>query len=129
MSLSAWIMKNGPRIAGGAKEFLGANAGTAAKIAGLGAAGGGAYALAQPAIDDFMTDQALESMGRSAKRSLADTVEFAEGHPYMSAALLGGAGMAGAGMGGDNFSALFDSISPVKIGGAHNAMKRKGRQR
>jgi heme O synthase-like polyprenyltransferase len=97
-------------------KWLAANKKPLGIAAGItGAAGAGAAAA--PAIDEFITDQALASMGRTAKRAVADTAEFAEEHPYMLAGLVGGSGLAGAKLGEEGFSGLFDTVSPLQMGG------------
>lgn len=111
MSLAKFAAQYGPE----ALKWLQANKkGLGIGAAGVGAAGLGAVA-AEPYIDDFMTDQALGSVGRNLKRGLVDALEFAEEHPYVTAAALGGAGMLGGAMGQEGFAGLLDTVSPVKI--------------
>ncbi len=116
MSLAKWLAKAAEE--GGAlhkaKAFAQANKGPLMAAAAVPAAVG-AYEVAQPKIDDFMTDQAIKSIGRNAKRALVDTAEYAQEHPYMSSLLLGGAGMAGAKMGEGNFADMFNSVSPMRM--------------
>ncbi len=114
MSLAKWLAKNGPNALSAAKSFAKANKGPLAAAAAI-PAGIGAYELAEPAIDDFMTDQAMKSMGRNLKRGLVDTAEYAEEHPYLASTLLGAAGLAGGAMGQEGFSSAFNSLAPVKI--------------
>lgn len=110
MSLAAWMAKNGPELAKFAKANKPALAAAAAVPATV-----GAYEVAKPHIDDFMTDQAMKSIGRKVKRSAIDTIDFAEEHPYTVAALMGGSGMAGAALGEDGFSNAFNSVSPLAM--------------
>lgn len=115
MSLAKWLIKNtNPETVSKIKSFSLANKKPLMAAASIPVAYG-AYEVAQPAIDDFMTDQAIESMKRSAKNAIVDTADYAAKHPYMASALLGGSGVAGATMGADNFAKAFDSISPFKI--------------
>ncbi len=120
MSLAKWAAKNGPEMLSKVKKFAIDNKKPLMAAAAIPAAVG-AYEVGQPMVDDFMSDQALKSVGRSAKRGLADTLEFAEEHPYISSALLGASGLAGAKLGDDNFSDVFNAVSPVKLPGRGRA--------
>lgn len=104
MSLAKYLAKAAAE-APKALEFAKANKGL---LAGVGA-GGVALAAAphvQHSYDDFMTDQAIKSMKRNAKRAAVDTMEFAGKHPLVAAGALGGAGLAGYGMQPDGMGQL-----------------------
>lgn len=114
MSLASYLAKRGPEFMKYAKDFAVANKAPLAAAAAVPAAIGG-YEVAKPHIDDFVTDQALKSIGRNVKRSAVDTLDFAEKHPYTVAALVGGSGMAGAALGEDGFSNAFNAVSPLNM--------------
>ncbi len=125
MSLAKWLAKNVPEMAQKAGKFASDNKGMLAGAAAIPATYG-AYEVAQPMIDDFMTDQAIDSMKRSAKNALVDTVDYADKHPYMASALMGGAGLAGAELGDQGFAGIFDSLSPFKVGSMLKSHQNKG---
>lgn len=127
MSLAKWIAKNGPGMLNKAGKFASENKGMLAGAAAIPAATVG-YQVAQPMIDDFMTDQAIDSMKRNAKNALVDTVDYAEKHPYMASALMGGAGLAGAELGDQGFAGIFDSLSPFKVGSMLKNRQHKGQR-
>lgn len=114
MSLFKFLAKHAEELSPMALEWAKKNKKALAIAGGVGAAGAAGMA-AQPAIDDFMTDQAINSMIRNGKRAATDAVDYAEKHPYASAAILGGAGLGGARLGEQNFSDLFNTLSPVKL--------------
>ncbi len=123
MSLAKWIAKNASKAGKFASDNKGLLAGAASIPASY-----GAYQVAQPMVDDFMTDQAISSMKRQAKNALVDTVDYADKHPYLTSALLGGAGLAGAELGGDSFAGIFDSLSPLKVGSILKNRQNKGQR-
>lgn len=127
MSLAKWIAKNAPEMLGKAKAFASENKGLLAGAAAVPAAYG-AYEIGQPMVDDFMTDQALQSMKRTAKNALVDTADYAEKHPYMASALLGGAGLAGAELGDQGFAGIFDAVSPFKVGSMIRNRQNRGQR-
>lgn len=106
MSLAKWLARAGEFAKANKKPLMAAAAVPAAY---------GAYELAEPKIDDFMTDQAINSMIRSGKRAIADTADYAEKHPYIASGLLGASGLAGAKLGESNFADLFNSVAPARI--------------
>lgn len=128
MSLARWITQNAGKLSPELLELVKAHKGKAMALGGGAAALGAGYA-AQPMVDDFMTDQAMKSVGRSGKRAVFDALDYAEEHPYAAAAILGGTGLAGAKLGEEGFAGLADSISPVKFGGMLRKQKpAQGRQ-
>ena len=82
MSLAKFIAQHVPEYAAKAKHFAMNNKGLLAAGAAVPVAVGAGAAL-EPKFDDFMTDQAIHSMKRNAKRGLIDTLDFADKHPDM----------------------------------------------
>jgi len=125
MSLAKFVAQYGPD----ALKWVQANK------KGLGLAAGGTAALgagavaAQPMIDDYMTDQALKSIGRNVKSGIVDALDFAEEHPYLTAATLGGAGMLGAKLGDQGFASMLDVFSPVQVSQLFNGKSPRRRRR
>ncbi len=123
-----------PELGGGLKDAISGAARMAKDNKGLLAgaaaipAAYGAYEIGQPMVDDFMTDQALQSMKRNAKNALVDTVDYAEKHPYMASALMGGAGLAGAELGDQGFAGIFDAVSPFKVGSMVRNRQNRGQR-
>lgn len=127
MSLTKFLAQHGPE----ALQWLKANKKGIGMAAGGTALAAGGAAVAEPYIDDYMTDQALGSVGRNMKRGVVDAIEFAEEHPYITAAALGGSGMLGGAMGQEGFAGLLDTVSPIQISqlvsgrGGHKKGKRR----
>jgi hypothetical protein len=116
MSLAKFIAQHGPE----ALKWLQANKkGLALGAGGTALAAGGAMAAA-PYVDDFMTERAIDSIQDNIKSGLVDALDFAEEHPYVTAAALGGAGMLGSKLGDEGFAGLMDTVSPIKIGALFN---------
>jgi hypothetical protein len=124
MSLAKFIAQQGPE----ALKWLQANK------QGLGLAAGGTAALgagavaAKPMVEDYMTDRAIDAVGQNIKGGIVDALEFAEEHPYATAAVVGGAGLLGAKLGDQGFASMLDTISPIQISQLFNSKKQRRRR-
>lgn len=122
MSLAKWAAKYAPQVLKGLKD-------NKALLYGIGGGGAaiGAGIAAQPMVDDFMTDQAINSMIRTGKRGLVDAMDFAEEHPYLTSAVLGGAALTGAGLGEAGVGGLLDRFAPAPVAAAAGMARRRKR--
>lgn len=98
-ALGKFLLQQADNLAPGAAQFL-----SKYKVP-LGVAGGaagayGASKVAEPYVDEFMTNRAIEGIGGELGRGLEATEQFGEEHPMALAALLGGGALAGKALGG-----------------------------
>lgn len=86
---------------------------TALKV-GAGAAGLGAAGLvAEPYVKDYAANAALDAIGDQIKQGVEDSREFAEKHPLITGAALGGSNILGGIIGGSGANDEASSGAPM----------------
>ena len=98
MSLATYLAKAGEELGPAAewakrnKVLLGAG--------GAAAAGTGLGLAAQPMIENYAADKAVDRLKNQGLGAVNDTLDFAQKHPYIASGALGLSGLIGGGLGG-----------------------------